>query len=118
MMKLFFCFMLWLGFSLISTNLLARDPFMPLFPKKIQTEPDTPIIPSIQPNLLTPEEVQELVELQGVFWEIDTPQVIIDGQIYSEQDTVDGMDAEIIKIDKNNVTIRYGEGFYILNPRK
>ncbi|MFH1519311.1 MAG: hypothetical protein ABIE75_01905 [Candidatus Omnitrophota bacterium] len=81
-----------------------KDPFEPLLPqsKKVE-EVKTEEIDQEAEKTLPP------IVLQGVLWGSDTPQAIIDGEVYKIGDKLQDLDAKLFKIDKNIVFISYGE---------
>ncbi|MDD4955581.1 MAG: hypothetical protein PHP17_06050 [Candidatus Omnitrophica bacterium] len=81
----------------------AVDPFDSLLPEKEgQTSTGEPAKPAMPPP----------VTVQGAIWDTDTPQVIIDDEVYKVGDTLKGMDAKVYKIEKNTVFIFYEGRLY------
>ena len=52
------------------------------------------------------------MRIEGVLWGSDTPQAIIEGEVYKVGDSLKGIDARIIRIDRNIVFITYGDRVY------
>ncbi len=85
-----------------------KDPFVPLLPIE-------EVLPMKQG---VGEEEGLYVVIEGVLWGTDTPQVIIDGEVYKVGDTLKNEEAKVFKIDKNTVFISRGEKIYKLKPKK
>jgi type II secretory pathway component PulC len=47
------------------------------------------------------------VKIEGVLWDSDMPQVIIDGDVYKVGDTLKRVKAKVYKIERNKVFIFY-----------
>ncbi len=89
-----------------------KDPFEPLLPERQKVEE------------VKTEEIDDEVEktlppivLQGVLWGSDTPQAIIDGEVYKIGDKLQDVDAKLFKVDKNVVFISYGEKIYEIKTK-
>jgi len=113
-MKKFFLLLVLCGFG-ISSVLCAKektpieDPFEPSLPKQEKPGDTKPLkgAPSA-PN----------IAIQGVLWNSDVPQVIIDGEVYKAGDKLKTVDAKIYKIDKNRVFIFYEGRLYDMGVAK
>ena len=91
---------------------LARDPFKKILPEK----------PKLQPREYPEERIDsrslEDLKIEGVFWDIPIPQVIINGEVYKEGDVIPEVGAQIIEIKKNEVTLIYKDRVFILSLEK
>lgn len=83
-------------FSQVNKN----DPFDSLLPEK---EGAGTILPDGTEKVSTPPPVT----VEGAVWNTDTPQAIIDGDVYKVGDTLKNLDAKVYKIEKNSVFIFY-----------
>lgn len=83
------------------------NPFLPKLPQEekvvVEEEPE-------------PEFLK--VAVQGVIWDTDTPQAIIDGEVYKLGEALKGEQGEIVDIDKEGVTIKYRNKKYKLKIKK
>jgi hypothetical protein len=93
-----------------------RDPFRTVLPEPRTAPQFTQIAvyePPVDVELHSTGQPQEMfveplaVVVEGVFWDIDNPAVIIDGDIYRNKDKLKNHDARILKIDRNDVTVLY-----------
>ncbi len=91
-----------------------KNPFGPLLPQK-EAEP-TEI--DVDAAAEVTEEVLPSMVLQGVLWGGDSPQVIIDGEVYKVGERLKDLDAQIFKIEKSTVFIFYGEKVYKIKIEK
>lgn len=91
-----------------------RNPFANLLPEKTPPRPAT-----LRDGDFDAENISldDLI-VQGVFWDTKTPQVIINGKVYREKDTIAEKNAEIIEIKKNTVSILYQGRIFLLSPKK
>lgn len=90
-----------------------RSPFANLLPEK----PEPSRLGPIDDDLDVDISLEDL-SVQGVFWGIRIPQVIINGQVYREKDTIMGKDAEIVEIKENTVSILYQGRIFLLSPKR
>ena len=90
-----------------------KDPFEPLLPQEIKEEEERQeeIISEIEESLPS-------MAIQGILWGSDSPQVIIDGEVYKTGDRLKNIDAQVFKIEKSIVFISYGEKIYRMKIRK
>lgn len=72
------------------------DPFVSLLPQKGDKGLSGKKIVSPPP-----------ITIEGALWNTDTPQAIIDGDVYKVGDKLKGYDAKIYKIEGNVVSIFY-----------
>lgn len=84
------------------------NPFQPKLPKR---EEEVVIEEEVEPEFLD-------VEVEGVIWETESPEAIIEGDVYKLGDTLKDTQAEIVDIDKEGVTVRYLEKEYKLKMKK
>jgi len=92
-----------------------RDPFRTVLPEVTQPpQLKEPYYEQPRPPIrMEPEHKPDVyaepldVEVEGVFWDIDEPRVIIDGEIYSRKDKLKHHDARILKIERNDITVLY-----------
>jgi len=103
------------GYSInaLAQNKKYRNPFSVPF-KKVPKE-----IPSSKPVLTPPVSSEPLnVTVEGVIWSRKLRQAIIDGKVYHEGEKIKGMDAKIVRIDNNKVSIVYNGVLYEESIRK
>jgi hypothetical protein len=79
-----------------------EDPFESFLPAKQEGSSAQNQKPALPPP----------VEIQGVLWGSDTPQTIIDGEVYKVGDTLKNVDGKVYKIEKNTVSIFYEGRLY------
>jgi len=86
----------------------TRDPFVCSLPEK----PKEILVQEISSR---PEAENRLPEMniQGIVWQSDNPQAIIDGQVVKVGDTI--KEAKVIKIAKEGVSFVYQEKLFTLN---
>jgi hypothetical protein len=79
----------------------SRDPFQSPFQKKVETAgaAEGASLPSLT--------------VQGLIWGGNFPQAIINNKVVKVGDVIE--DAQVINIDKNGVTIMFGEKLYNLS---
>ena len=76
-----------------------NDPFESLLPEK----EGGAVLPDGTTKVSTPPPVM----VEGVAWDTDMPQAIIDGEVYKVGDTLKNSDGKVYKIEKNSVFIFY-----------
>lgn len=82
-----------------------KNPFVSMLPKKEIIVPKTEVTE-------TPQIVQQPVitlptlTITGLIWNSDRPQAIVNGQVVTIGDVIDG--AKITKIDKNGIETAFG----------
>lgn len=119
MKKTYFVFM-FLFFIVLVSVAQARDPFRSVLPVpiKVQALDTYGDMVNVDPGYQTQEYVEPLnVTVEGVIWDIDDPRVIIDGEIYKTKDKLSTVDARILKIEKNSVTVLYSGTMQVLSPK-
>ena len=79
-----------------------RDPFIPPIVEK-----PLPGSGEYSEDTTTIEDYREPlgIVVEGIVWSADSQQVIIDGEVYKKGDTIKSIDAKIIEIDKEGVSI-------------
>lgn len=84
-----------------------KDPFESLLPQEIKEEEERheEIIGEI-------EDFLPSMVVEGLLWGGDSPQAIIDGEVYKVGDRLKGIDAQVFKIEQGEVFISYGEKIY------
>ena len=93
-----------------------RDPMKSLLP----TEPVQPAALSVaqetEPKLPPPQAEPEapVATLEGMVWGGRFPQAIINGEVYSVGDTIDG--ALITAIDRGGVTVETSDAKFVISP--
>lgn len=99
-------------FSQILAVSADRDPFEPGLPKEEEVrEEDLPDPELVRPDP-TPVSLPIALSVEGLLWGSDKPQAVINGRVYLLGDKLKEVDAEIIEIDNEGVSIRYkGEIF-------
>jgi hypothetical protein len=87
-----------------------RDPFLSILPEDVK---------------ITDSEAQKRVKdtpppvaVNGILWNSDNPQAIIDGGVYSVGDKLIGLEAQVFKIRKNTVFISYGDKIFEMKTKK
>ena len=94
------------GISMLPFVLSAQedsDPFESTLPKTdSSTGPTTPNKPLAPPP----------ITVEGALWDTDSPQAIIDGEVYKVGDTLKNVDGKIYKIEKNTVSVFYEGKLY------
>ena len=107
-MKLLVLFVMFVVFFLSASaypQAYFRDPFESLLPKEPEEVSPDPT------GKRKPEE-ELLVTVEGVLWDSDLPQTIIDGDVYRVGDKLKEIDAKVFRIDKNVVYIAKGDKIY------
>ena len=69
-----------------------RDPFMSLLPKERESVVSNPGLP-----------IEDGYQLQGILWNSEKPQAIVNGEVVTEGSAVGG--AQVIRIEKKGVTL-------------
>ena len=105
-------FLMLLILLLIVNFSLARDPFKDVLPAKPKPKPRKDSEERIDVRSL------ENLKIEGIFWDIPNPQVIINGEVYKEGDVIPEVGAQIIEIKKNEVTLIYKDRVFILSLEK
>ena len=91
--------LVFLGFSYSQSK--YKDPFEPLLPREIkekgerQEKVTSPIEDSLPPMVV-----------QGILWGSDSPQVIIDGEVYKSGNKLKNIDAQVFKIEIGRASCR------------
>ncbi|MBP7088077.1 MAG: hypothetical protein KBB01_02120 [Candidatus Omnitrophica bacterium] len=85
------------GIKLYSQDVPYYDPFTPLIPMEAETDASGRIKEDAIPPLA----------IEGVLWDSDLSQAIISGEVYKVGDTLKGIDAKVIRIEKNTVFISF-----------
>ena len=87
-----------------------RDPFLSILPEDVK---------------ITDSEAQKRtkdapppVAINGILWNSDNPQTIIDGGVYSVGDKLINLEAQVFKIRKNTVFISYGDKISAMRTKK
>ena len=89
----------------------VENPFADKLPRPVRTEAE-----EVSPEAVD-TSVLEKMKLEGLFWDTPMPQVIIDGEVYKEDDTIKTADAKIIKIEKDSVKLIYKGRVFLLSPK-
>jgi len=76
-----------------------RDPFESLLPKEEAAQKET--------SKKAPETLA--VTIEGVIWDSDIPQAIIDGDVYKIGDKLKKIDAKVFRINRNVVYLTQGD---------
>jgi hypothetical protein len=85
---------------------------MPLFPKK---EPERKPEEAIRPVALGAEGVETPgLNIQGMVWDTDMPQAIINGEIYKVGDQF--QEIKILDINKDGIKLLYKDRILIMKP--
>jgi len=80
-----------------------KNPFIPALPKyKIKK-----VIKKEEKRLDT-----ESIKLEGIVWGEDKACAIINGEVYKKGDKIEEVEAEILEIDKNSISLKYGREIY------
>ena len=89
------------AFAQGQANETYRSPFDSVIPEE---KPDSPgTLPQQREEAIAPPKVT----VEGIIWGVDTPQAIIDGEVYKAGDTLKGAEAKVFKIEKNAVFLEY-----------
>ena len=113
MVKIFFLIIGTLVFlaTLYAAEEDYRDPFESLIPMEVEGEQEG----------LTPEKKEASLpslNVQGVLWGTDSPQTIIEGEVYKVGDEIEGVkNAQVFRIEKNTVFISYKNKIYELKTK-
>ena len=108
-MRLFLCtvILLMLGLCLGKEK---RNPFMSVLPKRKK------IIKKVKKVI---EEEKKLdtksIKLEGIVWGEDKACAIINGEVYTKGDRIKEVGAEILEINKNGISLKYGKRIYEIN---
>jgi hypothetical protein len=89
-----------------------RDPFDSALPGKRIDMTKPP--PQEESDIIAPPQVT----IEGVLWGSDKPQAIIDGEVYKEGDTLKTVDAQLFKIEKNVIYVRFKGKVFEFSPDK
>ncbi|MDD3297141.1 MAG: hypothetical protein PHU64_07300 [Candidatus Omnitrophica bacterium] len=106
---LILCFFL-TNFAAYSQETL-KNPFESLLPKDEKNKSD-----SIKKKADFKADLK--INLEGVIWGSDTPQAIIDGEVYKIGDKLKKADASVFRITKNVVFIAYNGKIYEIKMGK
>lgn len=84
-----------------------KDPFESLLPQEMKEEEkkQEEIIRGIE------EDFPDM-NVQGILWNGNFPQAIIDGEVYKVGDKLKNLSAQVFRIEKGAVFISYGEKIY------
>lgn len=85
-----------------------RDPFKEYVKKEEPKE-----MPQENPDLIKPELDLNKFKVQGIIWGGAMPQAIINEKVLKIGDLIE--DAEILKIEKNGITLSFNREIYNLN---
>ena len=88
-------------FLLKSWGEIKLNPFVPLLPKKIEKT-------EVVDKLLNIEEIK----LEGIILGKEKACVIINGEVYKKGDVLKECGAQIIKIDKEGIDLKYNKKIY------
>ena len=102
-------------FLLVVNFSLARDPFKKILPEKSEFQPEES---REYPEERIGSRALEGLKIEGVFWDVPTPEVIINGEVYKEGDVIAEVGAQITRIKKNEVILIYRDRVFILSPEK
>lgn len=86
---------------LIAFSVWAKDPFESILPEEKKQGPAQQR--GFEEEVLLPD----WVVIEGVLWGTESPQTIIDGEVYSVGDKLKNLDATVFKIKENIVFISY-----------
>ncbi|MBN2120065.1 MAG: hypothetical protein JW734_03285 [Candidatus Omnitrophica bacterium] len=94
----------------------TRNPFVDLLPKR----EDGPVdLTGRQAHSKTKEVIlPSSIIVEGVFWDTQMPQAIINGDVYKERETLKDASVEIVKIEKGLVHLLYQGRIFIVSPSK
>ncbi|MFA7677535.1 MAG: type II secretion system protein N [Candidatus Omnitrophota bacterium] len=111
LIKYFFvsCFFL-TAFQAYSQN-VTSDPFESLLPKEEKSRTSSA-------EKKTASKADLKISLEGVLWGSDTPQAIIDGDVYKVGDKLKKIDASVFRITKNVVFMSYDGKIYEIKMGK
>ncbi|MCF7869678.1 MAG: hypothetical protein K9L69_01080 [Candidatus Omnitrophica bacterium] len=105
-----------LVFILMSISIIfsgwAKSPFESVLPEEEGEEPIQQRRP--QERILLPD----WVNVEAVFWGSDSPQTIINGEVYYVGDKVKDLNATIFKIKENIVYISYSGKIFKKEAKK
>ncbi len=90
----------------------VENPFADKLPRPVKSEGE-----KVSPEAIDTSALEKL-KLEGLFWDTPMPQVIIDSQVYKEDDVLKTADAKIIKIEKDFVTLIYKGRVFLLSPER
>lgn len=91
----------------------ARDPFVP--PAAVQQAVRPPPTPKAE-EPAEPVRPMPTLTVQGVFWGITPPRAIVNDQILTPGDTIQGV--TILSIDRHGVTVEFQGTRTVLTPAK
>jgi type II secretory pathway component PulC len=94
--------------SMLSLNVFAeeeaasthKDPFDSVIPEETTS---AGVVTQRQDEAIAPPKIT----VEGIIWGVETPQTIIDGEVYKTGDTLKNAEAKIFKIEKNVVMLEY-----------
>jgi len=92
-----------------------RDPFDSLLPATLPAPAGPMSLPPSGITVLPPPVSQDKgpqLQVQGVLWGTNKPQVLIEGNIYGVGDDIKGMDAKIYAIKNNKISVVYQGRLY------
>ena len=99
--------------AIVLSLVYATNPFESKLPKKIETQQP-------QDKIIQEEEIDTSVfnslAIEGLFWDIPVPKVIINGEIYAEGDSLRGFDMKLISVTNKEVKILYKGRIFLLSP--
>lgn len=90
---------------------IKDEPFDSLLPEPTEKPGGGPV--SSKVNVAPPQ-----ISVEGVLWGNDSPQTIIDGDVYKVGDTLKRVDAKVYKIEKNKVFIFYSGRLFEMGINK
>ncbi len=88
-----------------------RDPFISVLPVKEDPKVKFPKTTRKGKVSLPP------LGIEGILWGGDNPQTIINGEVYRVGDTIKGVEAKILRIEKNTVLISYGDRIFTMGTK-
>jgi len=89
------------------------DPFESPLPRPKQEGGEGRIVSSTEADLPLPS-----LDIQGIMWGGDSPQVIVKGEVYGIGDSLGDFDAKVFRIEKDTVFISYGKRIYKIDTKK
>jgi len=84
-----------------------RNPFMPVLPKHKK----------VIKKVIKEEKKLDTksIKLEGIVWGEDKACAIINGEVYTKGDRIEEVGAEILEINKNGISLKYGKRIYEIN---
>lgn len=102
--------------KIVKAIIILIFSFYPLigYPNGEYRNPFTSLLPGekARPKAKAKEVDLPALSIEGVLWGNDKHQAIISGEVYSVGDKLKGLNAKIIKIEKNTVFISFGDKVY------